>query len=284
MTQFFTSSNIMQGRGAAESPGSGVALGDTLIINGANTGGDLVPSIGGIVGGVNHKSCGVFADEADGDSEKQQPAAFLATLVRMQTGASRTVINRAGLSPIVLPQCCAGLPNAAGTFLAAPSDIGAGAGQINPDSDLWNISQLEQYPSVFVRSSMNVRALLSQLDGDTGAEDITGADGVEVFTVDEKPTYSLWVVDIDGQSQTILTPHPASVGDIRRARDAWSEVLVPLIQQANSNSAPFPLWRDAGAGTLLNRGYVTRLSYIQYARHAGFGPDVRLTPVRRGPS
>jgi hypothetical protein len=277
MAQFFTSANLFQGRGAAESPGAGVALGDGLEADPSGLGADLFPSLGGILGGVNHKSIGIFSDESTGDSDKEQPAAFLDALVRMETGAARTVIQRPGLSPLVLSQCCFAGPNAAGAIYIAPSDVGTGAGQVNPDPLLRNISQLQQHPTTFVRSSMNVRGLVSQIDGGSTVETI--ANGTIVYQMLNAPTYSSWTLVIDGSAQQVIFPHPAG-SDIRRPRDMWEEVIVPELQRQNSNGSPFPLWRDAGAGTLVNRGYTTRLGYCQYARYGGSDAKFEEVPTR----
>jgi hypothetical protein len=278
MAQFFVSANIYQGRGAAESPGAGIALGDTFEANGTGQGGDAVPSESPILGGVNHKSIGVFADEATGDSSKEQPAAFLAATLQAQTGAARTVIQRPGLAPLVLDQCCYAGPSASGLVIVAPSDVGTGPGQVNPNPALWNITQVQQFPRVFVRSSMNVRGIVSQLGASDEAGTFGEAEGPIAAVANGIPKYSVWVLAIDGAAQTVIFPHPAG-SDIRRPHEIWARVVVPEIQRANSNAQPFPVYRDAGAGTLVNRGFVTRFSYIQYARFAGYDSGVRIEKI-----
>jgi hypothetical protein len=282
MAQFFTSANVYQGRGAAESGGAGIALGDILEANAAGNGADAVPSFQPMIGGVNHKSIGVFADESTGDNTKAQPAAFLKATLQAQTGAARFVVQRPGLSPLVIDQCCYAGPSASGNVLIAPSDVGTGPGQVNPIPQLQKITQLQQFPRVFLRSSANIRGIVSQISADEQAGTIGALDGPVVYSVDDAPKYSIWVLIIDGSAQQLIFPHPAG-SDFRRPADIWARVVVPEIQRRNSNADPFPVWRDAGGASLINRGYVTRLAYVQYARLAGYDPAVTLTPIGRNP-
>jgi len=277
MTDFFVPSNIYQGRGAAESPGTGLAVGDAVFNNPLGGAGvDYLPndSEPGIApaGGINHMSIGILATDATGDSTKEQPAAMLEAFQRMGAGGGQTRINVPGGAAIELPQCCYAGPPAAGTFYIAPADVGAGPGQIPPSPLGWTEPILRPHPSVFVRDSSHCRGVVSQLDSgqDAGATN-AAFPAVQVFVVTSAPVYSRWCLLIDGSAQTVLFRHVDGAGnplDVRRPRDIWAQVVVPELQRRIAQNEPMPIYKDAGAGTLVIRGYISRLNYVSYARLA----------------
>lgn len=284
MADFFVPSNMFQGRDAAESPGAGAALGDTFVPRPfGGSGGDLWPNViedgTGLLGGINHKSFGIMASDSTGDSSKEQPAAMLEAFQRMGANAGRTVINVQGGSPVTVNQCCFTAPNAAGIFFVPSSDVGNGPGQVSPAPALWSKAMLDPHPVTFFRSPTYCRMVRSQLSDSEDAAEIGGFfPGVQVFAADGAPTYSEWVVVVDGHATRMIFTHPTG-STLLRPRDIWNQVIVKEIARSNNQADPYPILADAGAGTLVNRGYTSRLSYISYARFIGYDRDVNLTPL-----
>jgi len=288
MTDFFVPSNIYQGRGAAESPGTGLAVGDAVFNNPLGGAGvDYLPndSEPGIApaGGINHMSIGVLATDASGDSTKEQPAAMLEAFQRMGAGGGLTRLAVQGGEPIELSQCCYAGPTANGAFYIAPADVGAGPGQVPPVPLSWTKPILTPHPSVFVRDSSHCRGVVSQLDAGTDAGVTNAAfPAVQVFIVTNAPTFSRWCLLIDGSAQTVLFPHVDGAGnpvDVRRPRDIWVRVIVPELQRRIAQGEPLPVYKDAGGGTLVVRGYISRLNYVSYARFADYDAATVLVPL-----
>ena len=292
MADFFVPANLFQGRGAAESPGTGAAVGDGVSLNPVGLGGydytpnqsEPPPGGGGPVGGINHMSLGVLAREANGDSDKEQPAAFLEAFKRIGAGGGLARISVAGGDDVEIPQCAYAAPMASGSVFCLPSDKGSGPGQIPPVTSGWSAVNIAPHPSVFIRDASHCRGVVSQLDAGTDAAEIPQA--IMCYTVDSPPFYSLWCLLIDGAPQTVLFPHIVGDGtiagstpiDVRRPRDIWSRVIVPEIQRRIAQAAPFQVLRDAGGGTLVSRGYISRLNYVSYARFIGYDSLTSVTP------
>ena len=287
MSDYFVPSNIFQGRGSAESPGTGRAVGDTAITSSVGAAGvDYMPN--GIepgpatAGGINHKSIGVLASDSTGDSDKEQPAAFLEAFQRMGANASQFRLGVQGGAPVVVPQCAFAGPSASGNFYVAPADIGGGPGQIPGDSAGWTLPVLRPHVSVFVRDASHCRGVVSQLGGSTDAGATNSASpSVQVFVVDGAPKWSSWALVVDGHAQTVIFPHVTAAGtiDVRRPRDIWAKLIVPELQRRIAQAEPLPLYRDAGFGTLVTRGYISRLNYVSYARFGAFDSQTPTVPV-----
>lgn len=290
MADYFTPANIFQGRGSAESPGTGAAVGDALIINPlGNVGVDYMPNgvepVAGPVGGINHKSIGILSSDSTGDSDKEQPAAFLQAFQRMGANASQFKIDVQGGDPITIPQAAYAGPMASGNFYVEASDVGFGPGQIPPDPTGWSEPILRPHVAAFVRDASHCRGVVSQLAGDQPAgQTNSGIPSVQVFVVQNAPLWSNWCLVVDGHPMTVLFPHVDGAGaalDVRRPRDIWAQVVMPELQRRIAQGDPLPMPRDAGGGTTLNRGYISRLNYVSYARLGTYDPQTVGTPLYR---
>ena len=273
MADFFTPANIFQGRGSAESPGTGAAVGDIPILNLLGVDGvDYMPNgiESPVAGGINHKSIGVMSSDATGDSTKEQPAAFLQAFQRMGANAGSFRISVQGGDAIVIPQCAYAGPPASGSFFVTPSDIGNGPGQVPFDPTGWTEPILRPHVSAFVRDASHCRGVVSQLSGSEDSPQMNSAfPGVQVVLVDSAPVWSEWALVVDGHAQTVLFRHEDGQGapiDVRRPRDIWEQVVVPQLQKRIGQDNPLPFLRDAGTPTTLNRGFISRLNYVSYAR------------------
>jgi hypothetical protein len=217
-----------------------------------------------------HETIGLYANTSTGDTALEQPAAFRAALDAMNANAGRVSLPIAGGSDIVVPECCYAGPSAAGLYYFDPSDIGVGPGQVNPNGDLVDAAQLVPHPSVFVRKPDRVRAIYSQQREDTPLPVIPGTPpSVVGLRVIRPPTFSAWVIGVDGHKVFCGVAHPAG-SDLRRPRDIWEQVWVPLIAGSNSTAAAIDnleWWGGSGpVATIYRRGILTRLAYLDYAR------------------
>jgi len=292
MADYFVPANIFQGRGAAESPGTGPAAGDLAIVNFTGAPGvDYMPNASelalGPVGGINHMSIGVLASDAEGDSDKEQPFAFLQAFQKIGANGGSFRITVPGGDDLVIQQCAYAGPGAAGVFYCTSSDVGLGPGQIPPAPQGWSKPLMAQHPLAFVRNASHCRGVASQLAGDQGAGQMNSvATSVAVFAVDSQPVWSSWCLLIDGQAQTVIFLHQDASGtpiDVRRPRDIWAQVVVPELQRRIAQAEPLPLYKDAGAGTVVQRGYISRLNYVSFARLGFYDPTVTLVRVGQAP-
>lgn len=286
MADFFTPANIFQGRGSAESAGTGTALGDIPVLNLLGVDGvDFMPNgtQSPAVGGINHQSLGILSTDATGDNPKEQPVAFLEAFQRMGANGGQFRISVQGGDEIVIPQCAYAAPGAAGTFFIAPSDVGAGPGQVPPDPTAWSAPILRPHVSAFVRDASHCRGVVSQLSGgEVAGQTNAPFPSVQVVVVNSVPVWSEWALVIDGGAQTVLFRHENGNGDaidVRRPRDIWEQVVVPQLQKRIGQDDPLPLLRDAGVPTTANRGFISRLNYVSYARFGFFDTGVDLQPL-----
>ena len=115
-----------------------------------------------------------------------------------------------------------------------------------------------------------VRAIYSQQREDTPLPVLPGATpSVIALVIDRAPTFSAWVIGVDGHKVFCGIEHPAG-SDYRRPRDIWENVWLPLIAGANSTAAAIDnIEWFGGSGptaTIYKRGLLTRLAYLDYAR------------------
>lgn len=291
MADFFVPANIFQGRGSGESPGTGLALGDQPLTNFLGfIGVDYMPNSSeaafGPVGGINHKSIGVLATDATGDSDKEQPAAFLEAFERMGANAAQFRITVPGASEIVIDQCAFAGPMASGSYYIAPSDVGNGPGQIPGGaggSVNWTSPILRPHVSVFVRDASHIRGVVSQINGaDVVGQTNQNPSAVQVFAVDTVPRFSNWTLVVDGHAMSVIFLHVDGNGvaiDVRRPRDIYEQIVVPELTRRIAQAEPMPLWKDAGAGNVVSRGFISRLNYVSYARFGFFDTTTIVRPI-----
>jgi hypothetical protein len=239
---------------------------------------------------LTHKTIGLYASTTTGDDANEQPAALRAALDAMNANAAGVVLPVSGGTDIRVPDCCFAGPPASAQLTCDPADVGSGAGQITPDKTLITAAMLIPHPSVFVRKADRIRGIYSQQIGELVLEPIPAASPagqayVQVWQIDRAPTLSGWVISVDGHSSLLGVEHPAG-SDLRRPRDIWAQVLVPLIAGSNSTAAAaYNIERVPGSGGSevgrYRRGIVTRLAYLEYARfQACF--DESNTTIRTG--
>jgi len=270
MADFFVPANLFQGQACAESPGVGAAIGDIAIMNILGFPGiDWAPTNVQDDGGINHMSLGVLASKE----------AFL----RLGAGAVKVLIPVQGAQPVVIDQCCYAAPMASGNFYILPNDVGFGPGQVQTDPAFWSRAVLRPHPSVFVRNATFNRGVASALPGPTEAgQTNTASPSVEVWTVDTQPQWSAWCLIVDGQAQSVIFDHVDARGnrvDVRRPRDIYQQIVVPELNRRIAQKEPLPLYAPDADGNLVQRGFISRLQYVSYARFQLFNPGTQRTPL-----
>ena len=280
---------MLMAREAAESPGTGIAVGDTLVsAYPTSTGRDFDPPVSQVgqsflpPGGVGHNSVGLYASDTSGDSGVQQPAALAAALETTLRGGSIVSIVRNG-TPVDIFNCASAWPGAGGTYLVDPSDVGLSG--IPANADELQASQLIPHPSVFVRQGARVRAFTRQnVHADAlqlGPVVAGGLPAVQVYLVDRPPTHSTWILAADGVAVTVMVAHPEK-SNLRRPVDIWNSVFNPIIA-AGSQSIPTYYFDPNDRALFIQVGLFTRLSHIDWARCAGVfdsdGTTPNITPL-----
>ncbi len=148
-------------------------------------------------------------------------------------------INGSGAA-IKVDQCGFAAVAPEGFVYIRPEDVGTAPDQI-PASGFDNTAAAYRaHPSVFYPSGKTayLRALTRQA---VDSVDIVSSGGgvgsaIGIVVVTAAPTFSDWLVSVDGQMQVVRLPHPAG-SDFRRPRDIWNEVWVPIITGGSNVAA-----------------------------------------------
>lgn len=201
----------------------------------------------------------------------------------LQTTRSRTeILNPANQAqPIVLDECAFAGFDPSGRAYISPSDIGIGPALIDPDSPAGNtVEKLRLHPTVFLRRVGNVRGVTTvnmRPLGWTG-EPINVYQGAPEFYVPVvAPVGSHWRLYIDGARVDVNVLHGSL--DLRRPRDVWQRLIVPVLTAGASYADPFivptgqPGSTDAigtAGNPLTPSASLTTLRYLQAARCMGF--------------
>ena len=159
-----------------------------------------------------------------------------------------------------------------GTVYIRPEDFGgAQADRIPLDYQDNEASRFRFHPSVFVRRPQYFRGVSAPYADPVAIDQIDAASTqvMRIITVDADPNYSNWLIIIDGQPQVVRLTHPAG-SDLRRPRDIWNQLWVPIINGSNaaSRSVELALWAAPG-GFGVSAGpqvVLDRARFIEYAR------------------
>lgn len=277
MPEFLVSCNIINGNDSGSQSGIGTALGQVAIAGSSTPAGvDAFPPVSGsTLGQVGYHSIAVGATDMDGDDANRQPAAMRRALTQLTLKGSAGVVISRNNAPVTAKNCAAVFAGASARYWVDPSDVGLMPGQIPPTPATLMLAQLEGHPSVFVRRNQNVRGLISQQPSTIPAQPlvaiaqaVVAACPVEVFVVNRPPTFSTWVLSIDGVAVVVTVPHPVGT-NFKRPLEAWNEVLSPLIANNNRNDLAITVMQVATAGLVnvfTERGLLSRLNYTCYAR------------------
>lgn len=192
-----------------------------------------------------------FADTADGDDPVTGNLAPMFTKLEQQVARSGN--GRVQLLPppttqssaLVVNGCALAFPAASGSIILTSADIGTGFGQVPPDRALWQASQMNAHPSVFVRFPEWIRGVLpaepavnQNLEPLSGPDDPNEIDPVALFTVARRPTHSTWELMFDGVLIEVTVPHGSL--DVRRPRDIYQQILLKYLAADGAAGSPLP--------------------------------------------
>ena len=178
-------------------------------------------------------------------------------------------------------------PDAA--VMIAPSDFGPGAGQIPTDVLDNSAVAFRAHPSVFLRRQRYVRSV-DRRYSDANAID-TGAIRmpIRIHSVTSAPLFSNWLIIVDGVPMLVQLDHGGA--DLRRPRDIWNQLWVPLIT-GNTSVAQAPIVNEISSTTTFGGGsnlmgpgsYQLRLGFLEYARCLPITTGSDLTQTNSQPN
>ena len=142
-------------------------------------------------------------------------------------------------------------------------------------------TRFRSFPGCFFRRTEYIRGVGIFTDeltvGQTNAEgyslttDIAVNSPMTLQPLVRNPTHTRWGLVIDGQYTEAIFEHPAG-SNLRRARDAWNEVIVPAIETSQRIGGGVEVHRPMGdaaaapaAVTFPVTGILNRMQYLQYA-------------------
>ncbi|TPV94564.1 MAG: hypothetical protein B7733_14600 [Myxococcales bacterium FL481] len=146
-----------------------------------------------------------------------------------------------------------------------PGDIGGAGPDQMPTSVLENTaSAFRFHPSVFLRRTQFIRSVARRhRDGFDIARFGVGMP-IRIRSVTDQPIVSNWLIVVDGSPQLVQLNHGSL--DLRRPRDIWNTLWVPLIR-GNSSIGDVPILDVvASGGTRGPSNSQLRLGFLEYAR------------------
>ncbi len=210
------------------------------------------------------------APQNDWDPNLPNRLGALLQQLALQSG-SRYLLGTSGGVDIYAEDCGYAAVAPEGAVYIRPEDFGGVAAERIPNDYQQNeASRFRFHPSVFIRRPQYIRGLLAGF-ADWFAVDEVDAQNQQVMrvvTIDGDPGQSTWLLVIDGRAQVVTVQHPGG-SDLRRPRDIWNAIWVPLIQGSQAIADAVDLARPQAAGgfgastTQLVTG---RLRYLEYAR------------------
>lgn len=123
-----------------------------------------------------------------------------------------------------------------------PEDLGTGTDQIPPTVFTNTAAAFKAHPSVFYPSGKATfvrgitRQAVDSIDIAIVSPGGTNKSPLGIIVVDSAPTFSDWVVVVDGQSQIVRLNHPGG-SDLRRPRDIYNQLWVPILLGPSNTAA-----------------------------------------------
>lgn len=161
-----------------------------------------------------------------------------------------------------------------GAVYIEPSDFGGSAPDRIPLSFLDNeASRFRFHPSVFIRRAAYYRGMSAPYADPVAIDSAEGVPGnsqvFRIVTVDTPPPFSNWLLIIDGAPIVVSIDHPTGA-DLRRPRDIWNQLWVPLLQGSSAVQNAVQLRFHQPFGGAVNftnvNLFITRLRFMEYAR------------------
>lgn len=194
-------------------------------------------------------------------------AALEALLRQIQTAAGGSFVlgvTSGGQTLRVYDCGYAGLSPAAAVIMR-PEDVGFNAEQIPASTTLSNTAERFRFhPSVFLRRTAYLRALSRQTQDPLDITVGVSSQPITIWTIPAALPYSDWVISVDGATHLVRVPHPQG-SDLRRPRDIWNQVWVPILAGSQSGETPVEFLGLDGVQTGVG-AVGSRLRYLEYAR------------------
>lgn len=148
-----------------------------------------------------------------------------------------------------------------GAVYITPSDIGTNVEQIANDVTANTADKFRFHPSVFIRKSPNLQSIVTGYRDDVALTATSQDNPIRIVQVTSAPAYSRWMFVIDGHIVLARLDHGNQ--DLRRPRDIWNTLIVPLINgsQSTGNAA-----RLADLEGNEGRVLINKWQFLQYAR------------------
>lgn len=210
----------------------------------------------------------VFADSAlDSLPSVEDLAARTFKKIKAQ-GKGLLVLATNGNTTISIPGAAAAFGWRNPFIIAA--DIGNGFGQVPANVANRTAATFAPHPRAFIRSSDRLYQLrLLQPNPAINAPAIDSDTILLPLLVGgSRPTHSLWRVLIKGNTADVIFSHGTL--DVRRPRDIWRQVIMPMI--AKGGSSPVPIYDYVFVGLAPNlvksfyvSGQLDQLEFLDYA-------------------
>ena len=121
------------------------------------------------------------------------------------------------------------------------------------------------HPTVFMRRTNYVRSVHRVYRDPLTINVTQNGQPIRITTVTTQPTESFWLIIVDGVPQIVAINH--GVADLRRPRDIWNQLWVPLIH-SDQSVGTCPLLEVAPDTGLRGPGISElRLKFLDYARY-----------------
>lgn len=187
----------------------------------------------------------------------------LLNLFEVSAARFQIAVDAAG-APVYVEQAGFCGLDPSGVVYIRPEDLGPGPLQIPVDMTDNTAANFRAHPSVFFPSgkSQYVRAITRQRTDPTELNSGDGSQPIKIVSVGSAVITSAWLVTIDGAPMVIRVNHPVG-SDLRRPRDIWANVILPLINDggANQGNVIYPTVANSVGDAVLSR-----LAYADYWR------------------
>lgn len=204
-------------------------------------------------------------EEQPPNTDEDGGTALKALLNSIQNGGSSVQVGTNSANEPIVVNACGFAANAPeGAVYIDPSDIGTGPDQLNSDITLNTGAKFAAHPSVFYPSGRAdfVRSVTRQ-NVDSIALNTGSTQPMRIVQVTQAPTSSNWLFIVDGVPQVVNVAHPQG-SDIRRPRDIWNQIIVPIFSSASTSVNDALTWLSPTSSD--GGGIGTRWKYLDYAR------------------
>lgn len=207
------------------------------------------------------------------ESQWNVPGALNRLATALANAPGRVNLGNVAGQPVFVNNCNFTGIAPEGAVYIEPSDYGGAAEDRIPTEFQNNeASRFRFHPSVFLRRAAYYNGITAPYADPEPINEATASFDTQVMrivTVDANPLQSNWLVITDGAPQVLNLLHPVG-SDLRRPRDIWNEVWVPLLEGSNAvaNAVQARLYQPTVGAAVSNAINVvkSRLQFAEYFR------------------